>query len=260
VANCVTPAPGTGDGAITVGAYRRSAVTTRVRTPAPGAPRRACCRVRTFGDSQERRPPGAREPGREPATPAPCSHSTSRRGDHVRSPRLCRPGCWEALPHGEVETDHLCSHYGHDGACAVQFRPGDPGDPRMRADPLSVVELAADVRRVEASRFRSRRARNRSRQQLAASLDEFGAPSSPVTASNIQSCSIPAPSPTRFSWLSFGPVTYPAFFLLQNCDTVESVHTVRATARTVATTRSCCTPWRHRCRTCILTPRPTRRC
>jgi hypothetical protein len=41
-------------------------------------------------------------------------------------------------------------------------------------------------------------------------FDEVGAPSSPVAASNTQSCSIPAPSPTGFSRLSFGPVTYPS--------------------------------------------------
>jgi hypothetical protein len=34
------------------------------------------------------------------------------------------------------------------GPAQVQFKPGDPGDPRIGADPLSVVELAADVRRV----------------------------------------------------------------------------------------------------------------
>jgi hypothetical protein len=34
--------------------------------------------------------------------------------------------------------------------------------------------------------------------------------SSSVAASNIQSCSIPAPSPNGFSRLSFGPVTYPS--------------------------------------------------
>src|SRR5215217_1143449 len=34
--------------------------------------------------------------------------------------------------------------------------------------------------------------------------------SSSVAASNIQSCSIPAPSPNGFSRLSFGPLTYPS--------------------------------------------------
>jgi hypothetical protein len=39
------------------------------------------------------------------------------------------------------------------GAAQVPFKPGDPGDPRIGADPLSVVELAADVRRVESEQI-----------------------------------------------------------------------------------------------------------
>jgi hypothetical protein len=39
------------------------------------------------------------------------------------------------------------------GPAQVQFKPGDPGDPRIGADPLSVVELAADVRRVESEQI-----------------------------------------------------------------------------------------------------------
>jgi hypothetical protein len=61
----------------------------------------------------------------------------------------------EALAHGEVETDHLRGHHdrGAMGPAQVQFEPGDPGDPRIGADPLSVVELAADVRRVESEQI-----------------------------------------------------------------------------------------------------------
>jgi hypothetical protein len=39
------------------------------------------------------------------------------------------------------------------GPAEVQFKLGDPGDPRIGADPLSVVELAADVRRVESEQI-----------------------------------------------------------------------------------------------------------
>jgi hypothetical protein len=39
------------------------------------------------------------------------------------------------------------------GPAQVQFKPGDPGDPRIGDDPLSVVELAADVRRVESEQI-----------------------------------------------------------------------------------------------------------
>jgi len=38
------------------------------------------------------------------------------------------------------------------GPAQVQFKPGD-GDPRIGADPLSVVERAADVRRVESEQI-----------------------------------------------------------------------------------------------------------
>ena len=39
------------------------------------------------------------------------------------------------------------------GACAGSVQAWRPGDPRIGADPLSVVELAADVRRVESEQI-----------------------------------------------------------------------------------------------------------
>ena len=63
---------------------------------------RACC---ASEPSATRRPAGPREPGREPATPAPCSHSTSQRGGRSVPRGWVAQDAREALPHGEVETD-----------------------------------------------------------------------------------------------------------------------------------------------------------
>jgi hypothetical protein len=80
----------------------------------------------------------------------------------TNAPRLDR-----ALKAKGVELRHLLEHWEkaeqgtgawkgyrdrlgqHAGPSWVQYEPGDLGDPRIGADPLSVVDLAADVRRVE---------------------------------------------------------------------------------------------------------------
>jgi hypothetical protein len=56
---------------------------------------------------------------------------------------------WKAEEGGGAWKGYREKHGQHAGPTWVQFEPGDPGDLRIGADPLSVVDLAADIRRVE---------------------------------------------------------------------------------------------------------------
>ena len=56
---------------------------------------------------------------------------------------------WNAEQGGGAWKGYREKHGELAGPAWVQFEPGDPGDLRIGADPLSVVELAADIRRVE---------------------------------------------------------------------------------------------------------------
>jgi hypothetical protein len=57
---------------------------------------------------------------------------------------------WEKAQQGEGAWKGYREKHGPYAApTQVQFEPGDPGDLRIGTDPLSVVDLAADVRRVE---------------------------------------------------------------------------------------------------------------
>jgi hypothetical protein len=56
---------------------------------------------------------------------------------------------WEAEQGKKRWARYRQKHGRYAAPTQVQFEPGDPGDLRIGADPLSVVELAADIRRVE---------------------------------------------------------------------------------------------------------------
>jgi hypothetical protein len=76
--NCVTAAPGTGNDVITVGAYRRPEVTTKVGTPTQGASRKPAADPKLRRRREPRRVRLPREPGRDRGRGGPCSHSTGR--------------------------------------------------------------------------------------------------------------------------------------------------------------------------------------
>jgi hypothetical protein len=56
---------------------------------------------------------------------------------------------WEAEQGKKRWKRYRDKHGPYANPTQVQFEPGDPGDLRIGADPLSVVDLAADIRRVE---------------------------------------------------------------------------------------------------------------
>jgi hypothetical protein len=56
---------------------------------------------------------------------------------------------WKADEGGGAWKGYREKHGQHAGPAWVQFEPGDPGDLRVGADPLSIVALAADIQRVE---------------------------------------------------------------------------------------------------------------
>ena len=92
--NCVTAAPGTGNDVITIGAYRRAEVTTKVGTPTQGASRKPAADPKLRRRRERRRVRLPREPGRDWGRGGPCSHSTGREavrfGTAAGSPRTLR--------------------------------------------------------------------------------------------------------------------------------------------------------------------------
>jgi hypothetical protein len=56
---------------------------------------------------------------------------------------------WQATERTGAWKGYRQRHGQYAAPTQVQFEPGDPGDLRIGADPLSVVDLAADIRRVE---------------------------------------------------------------------------------------------------------------